>query len=97
MPPHERTGVVPPLLMIGQVPETEVTYVPATCAPMVLYEMVWGEEPLKVVPEEAPEPRLLKVRAFATEPAEPPMERDEVEVWARAVPAAFVYRIWLPE
>ena len=45
---------------------------------MVLYEMVWALEPLYVVPEEAPLPELLKVTAFATEPAEPPMLRVEV-------------------
>ena len=55
-----------------------VRYAPAGCAPIVLYEMVSGEEPLKEEPLAAPLPDVLKVTAFATEPAEPPIESVEV-------------------
>src|SRR5665213_4154219 len=45
--------------------------------------MVVAEEPLKVDPEEAPLPELLKVTALATLPALPVMLafRDVVEIW----------------
>ena len=66
-------GAVLPEEMTGQPAVTPVTYVPATWAPMVLYETVTAPLPLKVEPEAAPEPVLLKVTALATEPEEPVM------------------------
>src|SRR5580692_4213878 len=55
---------------------------------MVLYETVRADPPLKVEPEAAPLPALLKVTEFTTEPAEPVMEAfsEVVESWYR-VPA----------
>ena len=60
-----------------------VMFLVAGTAPRVLYEMVCAPEPLKVVPETAPEPLLLKVRAFATEPDWPVMLAfiEVVEIW----------------
>ena len=46
-------------------------------APIVLYEIVRAVDPSKVVPEEAPEPLLLKVTAldvFAASFATPPVK-----------------------
>jgi hypothetical protein len=71
-PFQEMAGVVPPEETIGQVPETEVTYVPAGCAPMVLYEIVSTPDPLKVEPEIAPVPPLLKVILLRFEPSATP-------------------------
>ena len=58
-----------------------VRYAPAGAAPIELYEMVSGEEPLKEEPLAAPLPVLLKVTALDTEPAEPPILSDEVATW----------------
>jgi hypothetical protein len=47
---------------------TPVPNVIAACAPIVLYEIVWADEPLKVVPLAAPEPLLFIVREFVVVP-----------------------------
>ena len=79
-PPND---IAEPETEIGNVPEIEERYEPATCAPIVLYETVNAEPPLKVEPDAAPEPLLLKVTAFATEPACPVIFAfiEVVEIW----------------
>jgi hypothetical protein len=64
------------LVAVAALPEIEIPHVPdapvppVEGAPIELYEIVLAAEPLKVVPEASPEPPLLNVTAFVTDPAD---------------------------